>query len=128
MPYINARASDTAIRIHMLRFCWWQLKGPPSKAIPQAAVTSEAYARSGATGGHAQQTHTGITPNIRRLISHWFLFPRRLSVDSIGHIARSCMLEKQTLRKILDFCDGPYDFMLIENIPVEHRPRREAST
>jgi hypothetical protein len=71
----------------------------------------------------AQQTHTGITPNIRRLISHWFLFPRRLSVDSIGHIARSCMLEKQTLRKILDFCDGPYDFMLIENIPVEHRSR-----
>ena len=31
------------------------------------------------------------------------------------------MLEKQTLRKILDFCDGPYDFMLIENIPCEHR-------
>ena len=33
------------------------------------------------------------------------------------------MLEKQTLRKILDFCDGPYDFMLIENIPVSHRSR-----
>ena len=31
------------------------------------------------------------------------------------------MLEKQTLRKILDFCGGPYDFMLIENIPCEHR-------
>ena len=37
--------------------------------------------------------------------------------------APGCMLEKQTLRKILDFCDGPYDFMLIENIPVEHRSR-----
>ena len=71
----------------------------------------------------AQQTHTGISPNIRRLISHWFLFPRRLSVDSVGHIARSCMLEKQTLRKILEYCDGAYDFMLIENIPCEHRSR-----
>ena len=28
----------------------------------------------------AQQTHTGIPPNIRRLMSHWFLFPRMLTV------------------------------------------------
>ena len=27
----------------------------------------------------AQQTHTGIPPNIRRLMSHWFLFPRRIA-------------------------------------------------
>jgi hypothetical protein len=26
------------------------------------------------------------------------------------------MLEKATMRKLFDFCDGPYDFMLIENI------------
>ena len=71
----------------------------------------------------AQQTHTGIPPNIRRLMSHWFLFPRRIAVDSIGAIARSCMLEKATLRKCFDFCEGPYDFLLVENIPVEHRAR-----
>ena len=71
----------------------------------------------------AQQTHTGIPPNIRRLMSHWFLFPRRIAVDSIGHIARSAMLEKATMRRLFDFCDGPYDFMLIENIPVQHRAR-----
>ena len=71
----------------------------------------------------AQQTHTGIPPNIRRLMSHWFLFPRRIAVDSIGHIAKSCMLEKATLRKCFDFCEGPYDFLLVENIPVEHRGR-----
>ena len=71
----------------------------------------------------AQQTHTGIPPNIRRLMSHWFLFPRRIAIDSIGAIARSCMLEKATLKKCLDFCEGPYDFLLVENIPVEHRSR-----
>ena len=71
----------------------------------------------------AQQTHTGIPPNIRRLASHWNLFPRRIAVDSIGHIARSCMLEKATMRKLFDFCDGPYDFVHIENIPVPHRSR-----
>ena len=67
----------------------------------------------------AQQTHTGIPPNIRRLASHWNLFPRRIAVDSIGHIARSCMLEKATMRKLFDFCDGPYDFVHIENIPSQ---------
>ena len=71
----------------------------------------------------AQQTHTGIPPNIRRLLSHWFLFPRRIAIDSVGAIARSCMLEKQTLKKCLDFCEGDYDFLLVENIPVEHRSR-----
>ena len=44
-------------------------------------------------------------------------------MDSIGAIARSAMLEKATMRKLFDFCNGPYDFMLIENIPVEHRGR-----
>jgi hypothetical protein len=33
------------------------------------------------------------------------------------------MLEKATLRKCFDFCEGPYDFLLVENIPVEHRGR-----
>jgi hypothetical protein len=33
------------------------------------------------------------------------------------------MLEKATLRKCFDFCEGPYDFLLVENIPVEHRAR-----
>ena len=64
-----------------------------------------------------------VPPNIRRLISHWFLFPRRIAVDSIGHIAKSCMLEKATLRRCFDFCEGAYDFLLAENIPVEHRAR-----
>ena len=32
-------------------------------------------------------------------------------------------LEKATLRKCFDFCEGPYDFLLVENIPVEHRGR-----
>ena len=68
-------------------------------------------------------SQTGIPPNIRRLMSHWFLFPRRIAVDSIGHIAKSCMLEKATLRKCLDFCEGPYDFQCVENIPVQHRAR-----
>jgi hypothetical protein len=72
----------------------------------------------------AQQTHTGVPPNIRRLCSHWFLMCNRISSDSVNAIARSCMIERATMRKLFDFCtDQPHDWMLIENIPVEHRSR-----
>ena len=48
---------------------------------------------------------------------------RRITRGMIGAIARSCMLEKATLRKCMEFAEGPYDFLLVENIPVEHRSR-----
>ena len=105
----------------------WNLskKGSPSQYELADRICGHvsSHHHGGLTIMIAQQTHTGIPPNIRRLMSHWFLFPRRIAVDSVGAISRSCMLEKATLRKCLDFAEGPYDFLLIENIPVEHRSR-----
>ena len=105
----------------------WNLskKGSPSQyeLADRTCGHVSSHHEGGLTIMIAQQTHTGIPPNIRRLLSHWFLFPRRIAIDSVGAIARSCMLEKQTLKKCLDFCEGDYDFLLVENIPVEHRSR-----
>ena len=124
LSYFASRPGRSALIIDDLS---WSLskKGTPSQHELADRICGHvsSHHEGGLSIFVAQQTHTGIPPNIRRLMSHWFLFPRRIAVDSIGHIARSCMLEKATMRKLFDFCDGPYDFMLVENIPVEHRGR-----
>jgi hypothetical protein len=67
----------------------------------------------GATGGR-WETMIAIPPSIRRLMSHWCLFPNRIDRAGVGHIAKSVMLEKSTLSTCFDFCDeDPYAFMLI---------------
>ena len=70
-----------------------------------------------------QQTMVGIPPNIRRLMSHFVLFPNRISHESIPLIARSCMLERKHLEQLFAWCTGDYDFILIENEPVKGRAR-----
>ena len=124
LSYFAGRPGRSALIIDDLA---WSLskKGQPSQHELADRICGHvsSHHEGGLSIFVAQQTHTGIPPNIRRLMSHWFLFPRRIAVDSIGHIARSCMLEKATMRKLFDFCDGPYDFVLIENIPVAHRGR-----
>jgi hypothetical protein len=66
----------------------------------------------------AQQTMIAIPPSIRRLMSHWCLFPNRIDRAGVGHIAKSVMLEKSTLGTCFDFCgEDPYAFMLITNVP-----------
>jgi hypothetical protein len=70
----------------------------------------------------AQQTMVGIIPPIRRLLSHFCLFPKRLSQDSYPMIARTTMLDKRTLQRAFDHCQGAHSFLLVTNVN-DGRPR-----
>ena len=71
----------------------------------------------------AQQTMTGIVPAVRRLLSHWALFPKRIAQDTHPQIARTLMLDKGTLQRAFDACDsGPHSFLLVSNVQ-DGRPR-----
>ena len=63
------------------------------------------------------QVWTGIPPKVRKLASHFILFPQRIAKDSVGHIARGCMLTKRQLETCFDMCSSAYDFLLITNEP-----------
>jgi hypothetical protein len=65
----------------------------------------------------AHQVWTGIPPKVRKLASHIILYPQRIAKDSVGHIARGCLLSKGQLEALFDMCTGPYDFILITNEP-----------
>ena len=71
-----------------------------------------------------QQTMSpGIPSNVRRLMSHFVLFPNRISFESVPLIAKSVMLERRHLEQLFAWCEGEYDFILIENEPVPGRAR-----
>ena len=55
----------------------------------------------------------GVTPTKPGHI----LYPQRIAKDSVGHIARGCLLSKGQLEALFDMCQGPYDFILISNEP-----------
>jgi hypothetical protein len=63
------------------------------------------------------QVWTGSPPKVRKLASHFILFPQRIAKDSVGHIARGCMLTKRQLETCFDMCSSAYDFLLITNEP-----------
>jgi hypothetical protein len=65
----------------------------------------------------AHQVWTGIPPKVRKLASHIILYPQRIAKDSVGHIARGCLLSKGQLEALFDMCRGTYDFILISNEP-----------
>ena len=64
-----------------------------------------------------QQVWTAVLPSIRKLMSHFALFPNRIARDSIGHIARGVLLTKRQLEACCDMCVEPYDWLLITNEP-----------
>ena len=63
-----------------------------------------------------QQQIYGIPPNVRKLISTWFLFPSRISPQTHTALAQATMLDRNTLRKCLDFTEGDYGFLLVNNL------------
>ena len=65
----------------------------------------------------ANQVWTAVPPSIRKLMSHYVLFPQRIARDSIGHIARGVLMTKRELEACCDMCTGVYDFLLITNEP-----------
>ena len=60
-----------------------------------------------------------VPPNIRRLASHFILFPNRISRESIPLIAKSCMIERKHMEQLFTWGieSGPYGFILITNEP-----------
>ena len=74
----------------------------------------------------AQQMMVNVPPNIRRLASHFVLFPHRIAHDSIPLVAKSCMVEKKHMYQLFDWTKqtGDYAFILITNEPDgRHRVR-----
>ena len=117
LDYFTKRPGRSALIIDDLGWSLSQ-KGQPSQA--ELADRICGHVSSHHDGGLsifiAQQTLTGIPPNIRRLLSHWAIFPQRIARDTVGHIARNAMLEKQTLSKCFDFCTEDFDWLLVSNI------------
>ena len=72
-----------------------------------------------------QQTIIAIPTSIRRLCSHFILFPNRIDRGSLHTLARSVMVDKRTLEHLFDQCCamGPYTFILFENERVPGRAR-----
>eukprot|EP01048_Picozoa_sp_COSAG05_P010519 COSAG05_NODE_931_length_6549_cov_15.020775_4_plen_238_part_00 len=66
-----------------------------------------------------QQMVVNVPPNLRRLASHFILFPNRISKDTIPFIAKNIMISRPHLEQIFQWCidDGPYSFALITNEP-----------
>jgi hypothetical protein len=66
-----------------------------------------------------QQMLVSVPPNIRRLASHFILFPNRISTESIPLIAKSCMIERKHMELLFQWGiqSGPYGFILITNEP-----------
>lgn len=98
----------------------WQLskRGDPSQyALAERCL---GYMRSHKKGSMdiyiGQQQIYGIPPQIRKLISTWFIFPRRTSPSTHHALAAACMLEKDTLRRCLDFVEGDHGFLVVNNL------------
>jgi hypothetical protein len=66
-----------------------------------------------------QQMLVSVPPNIRRLASHFVLFPNRISTESIPLIAKSCMIERKHMEQLFQWGieSGPFGFILITNEP-----------
>jgi hypothetical protein len=104
----------------------WQLskRGDPNQYT--LAERCLGYMRSHKKGSMdvyiGQQQIYGIPPQIRKLISTWFIFPRRTSPTTHSALAAACMVDRATLRKMLDFVEGDHGFLLINNL-ADGRPR-----
>ena len=66
-----------------------------------------------------QQMLVNVPPNLRRLASHFILFPNRISRDTLNFIAKSVMVSQPNLEQVFDWCiqAGPYAFAVITNEP-----------
>jgi hypothetical protein len=56
------------------------------------------------------QTWVGAPPFVRKLCTHFILYPNRLDRASIPYISKGVMLHKDTLRQLFDACTEPYVF------------------
>ena len=94
---------------------------------PYAQCQCLGYMRSHKKGSMdvyiGQQQIYGIPPQIRKLLSTWFIFPRRTSPTTHNALAQACMLDRATLKRLLDFVEGDYGFLMINNLAEPGRAR-----
>ena len=63
------------------------------------------------------QNWVGCPPFVRKLCTHFVLYPNRLDRASIPQISKGVMLHKDTLKQLFDACIDPYDCLLITLVP-----------
>jgi hypothetical protein len=54
-----------------------------------------------------------IPTNLRRYVTCWCVYPRRVSPQTYNAIAQVCQLDKSTLKQCLQFVEGDYGFLLV---------------
>ena len=105
----------------------WELsrKGTPSQYA--LAERTLAYMRSHKEGSMdiyiGQQQIYGIPAPFRKLVSTWFIFPRRTSPSTYHAIAAATMLDKKTLERCLSFVENDFGFLLVDNLGSPDRAR-----
>ena len=70
-----------------------------------------------------QQQMIAVPTCVRRLMSHWVLFPNRIDRGTMHTIARSIIIHKKTLEALFEMCENPYDSLVIESERLPHRSR-----
>lgn len=119
LQYFKQRPGRAALIMDDIHLHELSTKGKPSQAelLERICGHLSTHHDGGLSVFIAHQVWTGVPPKVRKLCSHFILFPQRIARDSIGHIARGVLLEKKTLERCCDMCTGPYDFLLITNEP-----------
>ena len=116
---LNRKAESASARIHLHGHSTAKKDGAASQAelLERICGHMSTHHDGGLSVFIAHQVWTGIPPKVRKLASHIILYPQRIAKDSVGHIARGCLLSKGQLEALFDMCQGAYDFILITNEP-----------
>ena len=120
LDYFASRPGRSALVIDDLHLCDLSKRGSPSQR--ELADRICGHVSSHHDGGLsvfiAQQQFVAVPPSIRRLMSHWVLFPNRISRESIPYLSKATMIEKGTMGTLFDWCsENPFDFILVTNQP-----------
>ena len=119
LEYFKSRPGRAALVLDDVHLHDLSTKGSPSQSELCNRICGHlsTHKDGGLSVFIANQVWTAVPPSIRKLCSHFALFPNRIARDSIGHIARGVLLTKQQLESCCDMCTGQYDWLLITNEP-----------
>ena len=119
LEYFKGRPGRSALILDDVHLHDLSTKGKPSQAELCQRILGHlsTHHDGGLSVFICQQVWTAVPPGIRKLMSHFALFPNRIARDSIGHIARGVLLTKRQLEACCDMCIEPYDWLLITNEP-----------
>ena len=131
--------TDTKCLPHFEQMDWWANESPGRTALVIDDVALNALSKRGADKSqqaladrtlgylrshkdHSMDIYIGtqhiynLPPALRKYVSTWLLFPKRISPSTYGAIATATMLDKSTLKRLLSFVDTDYGFVLVNNL------------